>query len=207
MSITLNASTSSGFVQSADNSGEIELQSNGTTALKVNTNEGIQILNCLGVGNATPSTSGAGITFPATQSASTDANTLDDYEEGGWTPTLIGSTGNPTVSSSNVSGNYTKIGNLVTLRCSANFTFTGGSGGARIGGIPFTPSGTLSIGTLENGGVTMGGTYTWGGTLVSSGDNFVMLRKYSNANAGETDITIANQSSGVWIRFTIQYQV
>ena len=40
----------------------------------------------LGVGAATPSASGAGITFPATQSASTDANTLDDYEEGTWTP-------------------------------------------------------------------------------------------------------------------------
>jgi len=91
MAVTLNASTSTGLVQSADTSGVIELQSNGTTALTVNTNEGIQILNCLGVGNATPSTSGAGITFPATQSASTDANTLDDYEEGTWTPVVVGS--------------------------------------------------------------------------------------------------------------------
>jgi len=38
----------------------------------------------IGVGGATASSSGAGITFPATQSASTDANTLDDYEEGNW---------------------------------------------------------------------------------------------------------------------------
>ncbi len=80
MAVTLNASTSTGLVQSADTSGEIELQSNGTTALKVNTNEGIQILNCLGVGNATPSTSGAGITFPATQSASTKKNLSNNYE-------------------------------------------------------------------------------------------------------------------------------
>jgi len=93
MSVLINASTSTGLVQSADTSGEIELQSNGTTALKVNTNEGIQILNCLGVGNATPSTSGAGITFPATQSASTDANTLDDYEEGTFTPTITATGG------------------------------------------------------------------------------------------------------------------
>ena len=42
----------------------------------------------IAVGNATPSASGAGITFPATQSASTDANTLDDYEEGTFTPIL-----------------------------------------------------------------------------------------------------------------------
>jgi hypothetical protein len=107
MSVLINASTSTGLVQSADTSGEIELQSNGTTALKVNTNEGIQILNCLGVGNATPSTSGAGITFPASQSASTDANTLDDYEEGTWTPVINGTT------MSAGSGWYTKIGRQV----------------------------------------------------------------------------------------------
>ena len=44
----------------------------------------------IGVGGATPSTSGSGITFPATASASSNANTLDDYEEGTWTPTLGG---------------------------------------------------------------------------------------------------------------------
>ena len=38
----------------------------------------------IGVGNATPAASGAGISFPATASASSDANTLDDYEEGTW---------------------------------------------------------------------------------------------------------------------------
>ena len=36
------------------------------------------------------SQSGTGITFPATQSASSDANTLDDYEEGDWTPSIGG---------------------------------------------------------------------------------------------------------------------
>ena len=35
----------------------------------------------IGVGGATPAASGSGISFPATQSASSDANTLDDYEE------------------------------------------------------------------------------------------------------------------------------
>lgn len=61
----------------------------------------------IGVGNATPSASGAGITFPATQSASSDANTLDDYEEGTFTPTWNG--GSLTVNSCL----YRKIGSLV----------------------------------------------------------------------------------------------
>jgi hypothetical protein len=139
MSVLINASTSTGLVQSADTSGEIELQSNGTTALKVNTNEGIQILNCLGVGNATPSTSGAGITFPATQSASSDANTLDDYEEGTWTPIATSSTGS--ITSYVSAGQYTKIGRTVFVQGRIALTNVGTAGGRLMNsGLPFTSS-------------------------------------------------------------------
>jgi hypothetical protein len=56
-----------------------------------------------------------GITFPATQSASSDANTLDDYEEGTWTPTLTPATsGTITLGSPNLCA-YTKIGRVVTV--------------------------------------------------------------------------------------------
>jgi len=140
MSVTINASTTSGLVQSADTTGIIELQSNGTTALTVNTNEGIQILNCLGVGNATPSTSGAGITFPATQSASTDANTLDDYEEGTFTPTVIGSSTAGTASYSIQIGRYTKIGNRVLFQIYVAYSGGTGTGNLRVTGLPFTAS-------------------------------------------------------------------
>jgi len=64
----------------------------------------------IGVGSATASASGAGVTFPATQSDSSNANTLDDYEEGTWTPnvnTLVNLTGTPTYTSAK----YQKIGN------------------------------------------------------------------------------------------------
>jgi hypothetical protein len=57
--------------------------------------------------------SGTGIAFPATQSASTDANTLDDYEEGTWTPTQ--GAGLTVVGTFSSTGNYTKIGNLVNV--------------------------------------------------------------------------------------------
>jgi hypothetical protein len=80
-----------------------------------------QVGTTLGVGGATPAASGAGITFPATQSASTDANTLDDYEEGTWTPTITSGSGTfTTVSFSG--GVYTKIGNIVT--CSGTIVIT-----------------------------------------------------------------------------------
>jgi hypothetical protein len=80
---------------------------------------------------------GIGITFPATQSASTNANTLDDYEEGSWTPTATPTSGSLTSSTRN--GSYVKIGNVVVARFSILFTNVGTASGAMtIGGLPFT---------------------------------------------------------------------
>lgn len=151
MSVLINASTSTGLVQSADTSGEIELQSNGTTALKVNTNEGIQILNCLGVGNATPSTSGAGITFPATQSASTDANTLDDYEEGTWTPVVKGTSTAGTATYTTQNARYTKIGRMVYVELFMTWNSGNGTGNLFIDGLPFTASNSATFPSLAIG--------------------------------------------------------
>ena len=79
-----------------------------------------------------------GITFPATQSASTDANTLDDYEEGTWTPTLTAGSGS-VASYSTQSGSYTKIGNVVCARFRLDILDKGSlSGSLAIGGLPFT---------------------------------------------------------------------
>jgi hypothetical protein len=61
------------------------------------------------------SADGVGIAFPATQSASSDANTLDDYEEGTFTPSLYD--GSTSVSMGTCT--YTKIGNLVTIHSNA----------------------------------------------------------------------------------------
>ena len=59
------------------------------------------------------SATGVGITFPATQSASSDANTLDDYEEGTWTPNQ--GSGLTVVGAFSSSGTYTKIGSVVIV--------------------------------------------------------------------------------------------
>jgi hypothetical protein len=93
-----------------------------------------------GVGGATPSTSGSGITFPATQSASSNANTLDDYEEGTWSPVIDSeNAGTSRVTAVN-SANYTKVGNLVTFNayCTITTIGSGGSGPWWIKGLPFT---------------------------------------------------------------------
>jgi len=73
----------------------------------------VQAATTMGVGGTTPSASGAGISFPAAQSASTDLNTLDDYEEGTWTPNQ--GSGLTVVGAFSSIGRYTKIGNMVTV--------------------------------------------------------------------------------------------
>jgi hypothetical protein len=92
----------------------------------------------IGVGAATPSGSGSGITFPATQDASTNANTLDDYEEGTFTPVLTDSSGNlATVTTQE--GYYTKIGRTVTISIQIDYTSLGSiTGNLRIQGLPFS---------------------------------------------------------------------
>ncbi len=97
------------------------------------------VATTMGVGGATPSTSGSGITFPATQSASTDANTLDDYEEGTWTPTLTFGGGSAGQTYSVRTGSYTKIGRTVYASGRIILTNKGSStGSANITGLPFT---------------------------------------------------------------------
>jgi hypothetical protein len=95
----------------------------------------------ISVGGATPSASGAGITFPATQSASSNANTLDDYEEGTWTVGLTAGTSG-TITAFSASGSYTKIGRQVTV--SGFITIASVSspvGLLRMTGLPFANGG------------------------------------------------------------------
>jgi hypothetical protein len=80
-------------------------------AMTLDASGGLKTLNTIGVGNTTPAASGAGISFPATQSASSDANTLDDYEEGTWVPALT----NLTLGNAVTAFRYVKVGQMVTL--------------------------------------------------------------------------------------------
>lgn len=71
------------------------------------------------------------INFPATQSASTDPNALDDYEEGTWTPT------NGYVSFTSATGTYVKVGQMVTATFKVTFPVNAQGNQAEILGIPF----------------------------------------------------------------------
>lgn len=76
--------------------------------------------------------------FPASQNASSDANTLDDYEEGTWTAVPTWATQG--TGSGNITGLYTKIGNTVNIHCYPTAVKGTASGAFKITGLPFTPA-------------------------------------------------------------------
>ena len=77
------------------------------------------------------------IKFAPTQVASSDANTLDDYEEGTWTPSLAGQSGSLTAYTSG--GYYVKIGSIVTIYGWVRITTAGTAAGyANVYGLPFS---------------------------------------------------------------------
>jgi hypothetical protein len=138
---------------SASSTNIITLSTNGVERARVPSAGGVQVVGALSVGNVAPTTSGAGITFPATQSASSDANTLDDYEEGTWTPTYAFSTSGSVTTASE--GRYTKIGRVVVIEARIYTTaISSPTGNATITGLPFTAASVpgyhaLAIGEVE----------------------------------------------------------
>ena len=134
-----------GYIQYVHSSDEMRFFVNyagsASFRMSINSNGGVQAANSISVGNATPTTSGAGITFPATQSASSDANTLDDYEEGSFTPSWSSTGASFTYDASYRHGRYTKIGNRVYFSIYIGTTIAPSgttSNALSLSGLPFT---------------------------------------------------------------------
>ena len=121
------------------------------------------VATTMGVGGATPSASGSGISFPATQSASSDANTLDDYEEGTWTPAFSNWTTTTGWNFPSGTARYIKIGKMVyisaliapgstSLVCSANT--------AALTGMPFQ--------VVQSGGIGCNSPMAWSSNYIET---------------------------------------
>ena len=150
--------------------------------------------------------SGGQIAFPATANLSGNANTLDDYERGNWTPTFIASTTNPTVTYDAITyGIYLKIGLMVFISGSVVLTAaSGGSGDLRIGGLPFVArNGTTGgYGSLALGFRSGWTTTTPGTAYVQASASYIQL--YTTLVTAS--ITTANLSATSYIQFSGFYR-
>jgi len=141
----------------------------------------------IGVGGATAAASGAGITFPATQSASSDANTLDDYEEGTWTP--VAATAGYTMSAS--SGQYTRIGRAVFLRFSVRYSAISAQNSLNeITGVPFTSANLQFTGSGRDC-TTTGAIYV---AFLGANSTLIELNSYSGVANGSARTFATNET-------------
>ena len=144
-------------------------------------------------------TSGKGVCLGVT--SNTDANTLDDYEEGTWTPTYGPESGSFTTLTlvGATPGRYVKVGKKVTcwwyLGTSAA-NLSGASGDLYITGLPFANE-TVGAG---NWGTGLYST-KWGGdqptvALINSSESFIRLTYRASHNADLSDLQTTDLDTG-----------
>lgn len=136
---------------------------------------------------------GGGIYIGGTGSA----NRLDDYEEGTWTPTYISAVGSfDTLDMNIVSADYTKIGNLVSLRAyirTNNVNTAGASGVVSVAGLPFVcqrfDAAYITLASGFGGQVPLSG-YTSGGSAT------VRLAYRAAVDGGDISLDVSDLRTG-----------
>ncbi len=148
------------------------------------------------------------LAFPASANPSADAHTLDDYDEGTWTPGLsfngvsTGITyGSPTL------GRYTKIGRTVHAKGSVVLTSKGSATGpATLTGLPFVNAndGVYVAATL---GFTSGLTGMTGSVIGVVAPNASRIILYASNNGAAVNLNNANFSATTQLYAAVSYDV
>ena len=146
--------------------------------------------------NLLPASASAGIYLGV--NSATAANLLDDYEEGTWTPVISGATG-----VTNLTGSYTKVGNLVTVWVYMLNGNIGGSPSYSITGLPFTVdevrSTTSSIASYD--AFASNATSVLGLLAISS----TQIDFLYNVNGSAWLTQNINTASNVYLHFSASY--
>ena len=144
------------------------------------------------------------IKFPAAQNASADANTLDDYEEGTWTPGFAFGGASVGATYSSQTGRYTKIGNVVVISAILSLTAKGSSTGAvTITGLPFTAEnyGAFSIGQFFNF------TYTSGNQIYGYTSATIIQIQQTTSAGALTNVDSTQFTNITQIIFSATYRI
>jgi hypothetical protein len=197
--VTLRAKQDSSFEIHVGTNLPLSINSSGAVTLGPS---GSTATNCAVNGAASVT---HGVVFPASQNAVANANTLDDYEEGTFTPILTASVTNPTNYGRN--GRYTKIGNLVHVEIYITFdgTSTFGSGIYAIDGLPFAPAAThvvIGWGLLFKSG---SGWYEASMEVPAGGSSGYLI--YTQTNSYVTHVNPNTWNSGTYFKYQFTYRV
>lgn len=156
---------------------------NGTTSVGAITGTGLVDISGAAAGQ---------IKFPATQNASANVNTLDDYEEGTWTPTVGGNaTYNVQV------GSYVKIGRVVYITAKMNINVLGTGSASTMSGLPFTASADVGQVLPVANLLTASANITIFGTVTANGTTITFLGKTASATSDSGINPFANSTTMV----------
>lgn len=173
MSVVINASTSSGLTQTADTSGTIELQSNGTTQLTVSSTGAYGQIKS---GTAQASTSGTSIDFTSIPSwvkritvmfngVSTNGTSIPQVQIGSGSVTTSGYVASSSEVYSSTSATTSATSGFIIYSNIATFVFSGHCVLTNVSGNIWVASHVVAntVGTVLN--IFGGGVVTLGGTL------------------------------------------
>jgi hypothetical protein len=143
-----------------------------------------------------------GIAFPATQSASANANTLDDYEQG--TFTLVATPDSGSITLTNTTAFYVKIGRVVHIFGTVTASAVSSPNGNVFFTAPFTCRSRNNSGSVA----TVTGFNTFSGFIpvvrIQDTQSFFYLQK-SNVTNGTLDSAASLFTSSTAFEFQITY--
>ena len=133
------------------------------------------------------------------------ANTLDDYEEGTWTPVLVSDATAAAYTSQ--TGVYTKIGRMVYINCQVRMSDVGSFAGAttQINGLPFTSSNnsTDNIGVLYMSGTASVVTNSY--VRIPANSAFLRLEEGAGTTGVDNSLNANHLDTGTTVRFSMVY--
>ena len=133
-----------------------------------------------------------------------DANTLDDYEEGTWTPVVTFSGGNGDLTTAEALGVYTKIGRLVQIAFNVEFTETTALTNLTITGVPFTSGGTARnfVGCWVDNMTTLVGS-----PIAGLGTSTTTISMQTTGTGAAALITNLNTAASSRVRGSLSYSI
>jgi len=200
----------SGVVQAVDSGGILFKTDEGTTRVTLDDSGNLLPLDAsVSLGGASNRFSDGYFSGGVYLGGTGSANKLEDYEEGTWTPAVSATSSAPSsISYSERTGIYTKIGNLVTLQCELLISSkSGGSGGATITGMPFACKSVdiVPVGSMEASFINLSTGYSMFAVMTYQSQSAIFLRQHGDSVA-ESSISIGSVGSSSRMRFTLTYQ-
>lgn len=138
------------------------------------------------------------------------AHTLSTYANGTFSPTLTGSTTNPTVGYGNQVGFYVKVGSICYINLTLTLTSTsGGTGNVRLSALPFTSANNAnaqSEGAILIGNVTFGALVSYYTGTVPVNSAFALVEGVITASA-VLDLALTGLSATAAFDFSAGYNI